>query len=179
MVGLAAQWHMTGGAWHYPRETGYKRNSLCCPYLQVSLASEWGTDKTHGLEAGKVQRGLLVWIRHWDKRASTRPTDSSLAEPSDACLRAGTSLTLTGLNLDLAGTNDSHGLLIYELHFWSSKPLICMLEQGPFLDAVHFVFFWFGSAAQCGNPLWKPTVPCSTSFLTQGILLVARKHMDH
>lgn len=132
---------MTRGAWHNSRETGCKWKSLCCPYLQVSLTAEGRTDKTHGLEAGKVWRGLPVWRGHWDKRASTRPRGASLAQPSDAHLRACTSLTLTGLNQDLEGTNDSDGLLIYELHFWSSKLPICMLEQGPFLVVARMLYF--------------------------------------
>lgn len=61
-------------------------------------------------------RGLFIWMGHWDEKASPRPADSSLAELSDACLSTCTSLTFTGLNLNLSGTNDSGSFLIYELH---------------------------------------------------------------
>lgn len=115
-----------------------------CPSHQASLTltAEWGTDRTHGAGGWRSAEGLLTWTGHLT-RGKPRPTDASPAELPGALLRTCTGLTLTGLNLHLAETNDEDRLLIYELHFWRSRRLIHMLEQGPFLVVFLYIQFDF------------------------------------
>lgn len=89
-----------------------------CPSHQASLTltAEWGPDRTHGVGGWRSAEGLLTWTGHLT-RGKPRPADASPAELPGALLRTCTGLTLTGLSLHLAETNDSDCLLIYELHF--------------------------------------------------------------